>query len=186
MRIAVLGATGRLGAPVAQALGARGHDVRLLSRGASEHRVDLRTGEGLASALSGCQVVIDASNDNSRRAAEVLVEGTRRLLDAEVAAGVSHHVCVSVVGCDRAPLHYYRLKVDQERVISQAPIGWSILRATQFHELIDGMLCFAARARVLPIPAARLQPIASSEVAAAVTDVAQGMPLRGRVEVAGP
>jgi uncharacterized protein YbjT (DUF2867 family) len=100
MRVAIVGGTGMLGRQVAQELRARGHQVRTLSR----HSPDLTTGEGLDVALAGCDVVVDASNDASKRAAETLVEGTRRLLAAEERAGVGHHVGVSIVGCECVPL----------------------------------------------------------------------------------
>jgi nucleoside-diphosphate-sugar epimerase len=108
MRIAIVGGTGTLGGHVATELSSRGHEVRVLSRSAPEYRVDLLTGAGLETALEGCDVVVDASNNAGRKAAAVLVEGTRRLLAAEQAAGVSHHVCVSIVGCDQVPMGYYR------------------------------------------------------------------------------
>jgi uncharacterized protein YbjT (DUF2867 family) len=187
VRIAVAGGTGTLGRAVAEELRGRGHEVRVLSRHAAQYRVDLTTGEGLAEALAGCAVVVDASNAQSGgRAVRTLVEGSRRLLAAGQAAGVGHHVCVSIVGCDRAPVSYYRVKVDQERVVEQGPVPWTIVRATQFHELLGSVLDAAGRWRVVPVPRARLQTVAVCEVAAAVADVATGTPRRGRVEVAGP
>jgi uncharacterized protein YbjT (DUF2867 family) len=186
MRIAVAGGTGTLGRHVAEELGARGHDVRVLSRNAPVYRVDLTTGAGLGAALDGCDVVVDAANNSSRRAALTLVDGSRRLLAAGRAAGVRHHVCVSIVGCERIPLGYYRAKADQERVVEQGPVPWSLVRATQFHELIAAALDALGRWRVLPVPRARLQTIASVEVARVVADVAEGAPLGRRIEVAGP
>jgi nucleoside-diphosphate-sugar epimerase len=110
MRIAIVGGTGTLGRHVTAELAARGHDVRVLSRGSAQHPVDLVTGQGLAAALDGCAVVIDASNASApKRAAQVLVEGSRRLLAAEQQAGVSHHVGISIVGCERVPMGYYRI-----------------------------------------------------------------------------
>lgn len=187
MRIAVAGGTGTIGRRVAEELRARGHEVRVLSRGAPEYRVDLTTGEGLGRALEGCDVVVDAANSSSSRlAAQILVEGSRRLLAAESAAGVGHHVCVSIVGCEKVPLGYFRLKADQERVVEQGPVPWSIVRATQFHELVASTFASAGRMRMVPVPRARLQTIASSEVAGVVADVAEGVARRQRIEVAGP
>ncbi|WP_165984899.1 SDR family oxidoreductase [Streptomyces sp. YIM 98790] len=187
MRIAVAGGTGTLGREVAGELRSRGHQVRVLSRRSEEYPVDLTTGAGLAGALDGCQAVVDASNASSaRRARETLVEGTRRLLAAGAEAGVGHHVCVSIVGCDRVPLGYYRIKTEQERVVREGGVPWSIVRATQFHELAAGVLDAAGRRRLLPVPRALLQTVAAAEAARAVAGVAEGTPLNGRTEVAGP
>ncbi|WP_244501288.1 SDR family oxidoreductase [Streptomyces sp. TP-A0874] len=187
MRIAVVGGTGTLGRQVAEELGRRGHEVRALSRGAREFPIDLRTGEGLPEALEGCDAVVDASNASSAtRAAETLVEGSKRLLTAERTAGVRHHVCVSIVGCDQAGLAYYRVKTEQERVVEQEPVPWTIVRATQFHELVDALFTTAARWRVIPVPRVPLQTVRSAEAARAVADIAEGTALRERVQVAGP
>ena len=186
MRIAITGGTGTLGSLVAAELAGRGNDVRVLSRSAPEYRVDLTTGAGLARALEGCDVVIDASNNSSRHAAEILVEGSRRLLAAEHTAGVSHHVCISIVGCEQVPMSYFRVKAEQERVTEQGAVPWSMVRATQFHELALATLTAAARWGMLPVPRARLQTVACAEVARVVADVAEGTPQKERVEVAGP
>jgi uncharacterized protein YbjT (DUF2867 family) len=186
MRIAIAGGTGTLGRPVAEALRSRGHEVRVLSRRGPEHRVDVTTGEGLAEALEGVDVVVDATNDSSKRAADTLVEGSRRLLGAEEVAGVGHHVCVSIVGCELVPARYLRIKAEQERVVEEGPQPWSIVRATQFHELVDMALAPAARKHLMPVPRVPLQTVASTEVARVVADVAEGAPRRGRVEVVGP
>lgn len=187
MRIAILGGTGTLGSHVTTELTARGHDVRVLSRRSQQYRVDLSTGEGLAAAIDGCAAVIDASNASApRRAAQVLVDGSRRLLAAEQKCGVGHHVGISIVGCERVPTGYYRVKVAQEEVIRAASVPWTLVRATQFHELVDMALTAAARWRVVPIPAARFQTIAAAEVARVVADVAEREPSRTGIEVAGP
>ncbi|MDK1473485.1 NAD(P)H-binding protein [Streptomyces sp. 549] len=187
MRIAIAGGTGTLGRRVAAELGARGHEVRVLSRSAPEYRVDLTTGAGLDEALLGVDAVVDASNNASTKgAARTLVDGSRRLLAAGEAAGVRHHVCVSIVGCERVPMGYYRTKAEQERVVERGPLPWTLLRATQFHELAAGAVAAGARWRVLPAPGARLQTVAAAEVAVAVADVAEKPAARDRVEVAGP
>lgn len=186
MRIAIVGGTGTLGGHLTTELAARGHEVRVLSRAAPVYRVDLATGAGLESALSGCDVVVDASNNASRKAAEILVGGTRRLLAAGQAAGVSHHVGVSIVGCDQVPMGYYRIKTEQENLIAQSPVPWTIVRATQFHELVARAFETAARFRVLPAPRALLQPIACAEVARYIAGVAEQPPRRERPAVAGP
>jgi uncharacterized protein YbjT (DUF2867 family) len=148
--------------------------------------VDLATGEGLPRALEGCDVVVDASNDASRSAARTLVEGSRRLLAAEAAAGVAHHVGVSIVGCERFPSGYFRVKAEQERVVEDGAVPWTIVRATQFHELVATGLASVAAWGLVPLPRALLQTVASEEAARAVADVAQGVPRRRRVAVVGP
>ncbi len=186
MRIAIVGGTGTLGRHVAADLAERGHEVRVLSR-SSDYPVDLTTGEGLQKALDGCAAVVDASNASSpKRAKPVLVEGSRRLLAAEQHAGVSHHVCVSIVGCDRVPMGYYRVKVEQERVVEHGAVPWSIVQATQFHELAAAALAAAGKFRLVPVPNMSLQTVAAAEVAHAVADVAEDAPRLGRMRVGGP
>ncbi|WP_328535739.1 SDR family oxidoreductase [Streptomyces sp. NBC_00344] len=189
MKIAIVGGTGTLGRPVAEELSSRGHGVRVLSRRSQEYRVDLVTGEGLEAGLKGCDVVVDATNSASasaRKSARTLVGGSRRLLAAEEAAGVGHHVCVSIVGCDRMPMGYYRVKTEQERVVEQGRVPWTIVRATQFHGFVASGFAAAARWGVIPVPKGRLQTVAVEEVARAVAGVAERPPRRDRVEVAGP
>ena len=187
MRIAIAGGTGTLGRYVAAELRSRGHDVRVLSRKSPDYPVDLITGEGLEAALEGCDVVVDATNDQSKHAERTLVDGARRLLAAEDHAGVGHHICVSIVGCDEVPMGYFQLKVQQEQVVENGPVPWSIVRATQFHELIVSTIAPTAdKMRMVPVPHARLQTVAAVEVAAVIADVAEGAPTRSRLEVAGP
>jgi uncharacterized protein YbjT (DUF2867 family) len=187
MRIAVIGGTGTLGKHVCAELATRGHEVRPLGRSSTDFPVDLTTGEGLRAALDGCSAVVDAANATSaRRAAEVLVEGSRRLLAAEQQAGVGHHVCISIVGCERVPMGYYKVKVEQEGVVRQGGVPYTIVRATQFHELVAAALGAVGKYHVLPVPKLQLQPVAAAEVARVVADVAAGRPGRERVQVAGP
>lgn len=185
MHIAVVGGTGTLGRLVSAELSRRGHDVRALSRSSPEFPVDLTSGRGLASALAGCGAVVDASN-NQRQARQVMVDGSARLLAAEQEAGVGHHVCISIVGCDRVSMGYYRVKVDQERVVAQGPVPWTIVRATQFHELVAGLFTAAARYRVLPAPVMPMQPVAAADVARVLADAAESDLSGGRISVAGP
>jgi len=181
-----MGGTGLLGRQVSGELRARGHEVRVVSRSAPRYRADLTTGAGLDEAVAGCDVIVDASNNSSKTAAVTLVEGTRRLLAAGQRAGVPHHVCVSVVGCDQIPMSYFRVKAAQEGTVTEGPVPWTIVRATQFHEYLAAMLAAGARYGVLPAPRAWLQPVASAEVARVVADVAVSGPRQRRVEVAGP
>ena len=180
MRIAIIGGTGTLGRHVAGQLRSHGHQVRILGRSAPGNRVDLTTGEGLDAALKGCDAVVDASNNSSRQAGEVLVNGSRRLLAAEEAAGVGHHVAVSIVGCELTPFSYFQVKAEQERVVERGRVPWSIVRATQFHELAAATLEGLARWGLLPLPRALLQTVAAAEVAQVVADVAAKPPLRAR------
>jgi uncharacterized protein YbjT (DUF2867 family) len=185
MRIAIVGGAGTLGKHITAELTRRGHEVRVLSRSSPAFPVDLSTGTGLETALAGCSTVVDASN-SQRKAHQVLVDGTRRLLAAEQRVGVGHHVCVSIVGCDRVPVAYYRVKTAQEQLVQAGPVPWSIVRATQFHELAASLFAASARYRVLPAPQLPLQPVAAAEVATAVATAAEGQPAGGRTQVAGP
>ncbi|HMD92426.1 MAG TPA: NAD(P)H-binding protein [Trebonia sp.] len=162
MRIAIVGGTGMLGRRVGDELLARGHEVRVLSRGAPEYRVDLTTGAGLDKALDGCEVVIDASNNSSRSAATTLVDGTLRLLAAGQEAGVAHHVVTSIVGCELVPMGYFRVKAEQEDLVARGTVPWTIVRATQFHEYVAAMFGAGARWRALPVPRALLGAVAAA------------------------
>lgn len=194
MMVAVLGGTGVLGKPLVAELAARGDGVRALSRtapsklpaGASHHSVDLTTGDGLAEALSGVEVVVDASNSSPRNAGPVLVEGTKRLLAAGARAGVRHHVGISIVGCDRVPTPYYKVKVEQEQAIASGGSPWSLLRATQFHSLLGWAFSQAGKARLMPTGSARLQPIAPAVVAARLAEIAHAEPAGRLGDIAGP
>jgi uncharacterized protein YbjT (DUF2867 family) len=187
MRIGVLGGTGNIGRRVVAALARDGHELRALSRSAPQYAVNLATGAGLPAALEGCEVVVDASNGpSSGKARAVLVEGSRRLLALERRLGVAHHVCVSIVGIEEVPLPYYRVKVEQERIVKAGGVPWSIVRATQLHDLVGGMLASAGRLHVLPAVEARVQPLAVEEAAEVVAAVAAGEPRRALTTVAGP
>jgi uncharacterized protein YbjT (DUF2867 family) len=187
MDIAIIGGTGTLGGAVVAELCRRGHVARVLSRSSTEHPVDLETGAGLDAALAGVDVVVNAVNgEPSKKGRGVLVDGTRRLLAAEAAAGVGHHVEIGIVGSDRVPMDYYALKIEQERLVLDGAVPWSIVRATQFHEFVAWVFDSAAKKRVLPGGGVPLQSVAVGEVAVAVADVAEGEPLRRIVNVAGP
>jgi uncharacterized protein YbjT (DUF2867 family) len=194
MRIAVFGGTGTLGRPLVEMLAGQGHAVRVLSRsapsrplpdGASHSRVDLTNGEGLAAALDGVETVVDAASSRSQ-AREVLVEGTARLAAAGARAGVRHHLLISIVGCDRVPMSYYRHKTAQEQALTAAAVPWSILRATQFHDLLDGTFTAAARLGLRPTGAARLQPIDVDVVAERMATAAVAPPGGALPSLAGP
>ncbi len=184
--IAVVGGTGTLGRLVVAELQAAGADVRVLSRSAPQFPVDLTTGAGLAAALAGCDVVVDASNGSPRAPRAVLVDGAGRLVTAAAEAGVGHLVLASIVGVDGVPARYQQAKVAQEEVVRAGAVPWSIVRATQFHELVDAALSALARFRVLPRMRAPLQPVAAAEAAAQVAAVALGGPTFATRNVAGP
>jgi uncharacterized protein YbjT (DUF2867 family) len=195
MRVAVIGGTGGLGSLVVAELVARGDAVRAVSRtapaagtlpaGVEHARADLASGDGVAAALDGVEAVVDASNER-RRARDVLVDGTLRLVAAGADAGVRHHVAISIVGCDRVPNAYYDAKVAQEQALASGSVPWSVLRATQFHTLLAEVFAAAARRRLLPTGPIPLQPIDTPVVARRLADVVHAGP-GGRVaDLAGP
>jgi len=193
MRVAVIGGTGTLGARLVENLVGRGDEVRSLSRGAagplpfgaSHWRADLRNGEGLVEGLDGVEVVIDAANA-TKRAEETFVGGTLRLLETGAAADVRHHLTISIVGCDRVPLGYYRVKTRQEEALASGPLPWSLLRATQFHSLLDGVFSTAAKCGVRLTGKAQLQPVDPAVVAARLADAAHAEPVGRLADIAGP
>lgn len=195
MRVAVVGGTGMLGALVVERLVRRGHEAHVLSRHAppgvrisTYRRVDLASGEGLPEALSGVEAVVDASNvaRPGRRARSVLVDGTGRLLRAEAEVGVVHHVLISIVGIERVPFSYYRVKLEQERALVQSRVPVSVVRSTQFHQLLDRVFESASRFGVLPAGRIPLQPVDPREVADVLVCALEQGPWRERREVAGP
>ena len=193
MRLAVAGGTGTLGTPLVTELSRRGDEVLVLSRapsgglpvGVSHRPIDLSNEAGLAETLVGAEVVIDATNTPSNRGKE-LVAITRRLLDASAAAGVGHFVGVSIVGCELVPIAYYKAKLAQEEAIAAGPIPWSLMRATQFHDLLAWAFGAAARWRILPTGSARLQPVDVQVVAERMADAACAEPAGRLPDVAGP
>lgn len=180
---AVIGGTGTLGRPLVAELRRRGLEVRVLSRGSAEHPVDLVSGQGLGRALAGVDVIVNAANGPpSRRAEAVLVDGTRRMLEISPA----HHVCVSIVGIEDVPMGYYGVKVAQEEAVRASGRPWTIVRATQFHELLGRLVQGTARFRIALRSQALFQPVAVSEVATALADFAQTPRPHATLSVAGP
>jgi uncharacterized protein YbjT (DUF2867 family) len=186
MNIAVVGGTGALGRRTVRDLRLRGHNVRALSRRSLEYPVDLTTGEGLAHALKGCDVIVDASNDLSRRAEKTFVQGSRRLLAAEEVAGVHHHVCISIVGIDKVPVGYYGIKLAQERAVEEGSIPWTIVRSTQFQEFCERLIATGARWPMIPVPRALVQPVAIADASHAIAEICERSPRLSCVNVAGP
>jgi uncharacterized protein YbjT (DUF2867 family) len=186
MRIAVAGGTGVVGRHLVTALGAAGHEPVVLARSVGVH---LTTGGGLGDALREVEVVVDVSNvTTTRRAVAERFFGAaaRHLLDAGARAGVGHHVVLSIVGVDRVDQGYYEGKRLQERLVLDGPVPASVLRATQFHEFAGQLLQRLGRSPVVAVPRMLSQPIAASEVAEALVDLALAEPA-GRVpDLAGP
>jgi uncharacterized protein YbjT (DUF2867 family) len=187
MKIVIIGGTGLIGSKVVSRLRGQGQEALPAS---PDTGVNTLTGEGLDQVLTGAAVVIDVSNSPSFDDAAVLrffETSTGNLLAAEAAAGVGHHVALSVVGCDRMlESGYFRAKVAQEKLIRNSPIPYSIVRATQFFEFVKRIADEATdgnRVRIAPV---LFQPMAAQDVADAVSRVAVGPPLNGVVEVAGP
>jgi uncharacterized protein YbjT (DUF2867 family) len=187
MKIVVIGGTGLIGAKLVTKLGEHGHEA---VAAAPSTGVNTLTGEGLTEALAGASVVIDVSNSPSFEDTAVLEffeTSTRTLLAAEAAAGVGHHVALSVVGTERLPQSgYFRAKIAQEKLIENSSIPFSIVHATQFFEFVRSIADAATDGGTVRMAPVLFQPIAGDEVAQAVGRISVGSPLNGRVEVAGP
>ena len=187
MKIVVIGGTGLIGSKT----------VAILRRGSQEvvaaapqNGINTITGEGLKEAMAGTQVVIDLANSPSlddKAVLEFFETSGRNLFAAETAAGVRHHVMLSIVGTDRTPDNgYFRAKVGQEKLVETSGIPYTIVRSTQFLESLRGIAASAADGNIVRISPGLFQPIAADEVAATVADVALASPRNGIVEIAGP
>jgi uncharacterized protein YbjT (DUF2867 family) len=187
MRIVVIGGSGLIGSKVVAILRQTNHEVLAAS---PRTGVNAMTGEGLKEALANAQVVIDLANSPSFEDAAVLnffETSGRNLLAAAKAAGVGHHVALSIVGTDRTPENgYFRAKVAQEKIIVGSGVPYTIVRATQFMEFIGGIAASATEGNVVRMAPGAFQPIAADDVAAIVADVAQAPPRNGIVDIAGP
>jgi uncharacterized protein YbjT (DUF2867 family) len=187
MKIVVIGGTGISGKKLIPLLRERGHEAVAASPSSG---VNTLTGEGLAEVLAGAQVVVDVSNSPSfedRAVLEFFETSGRNLLAAEAAAGVGHHVALSVVGADRIPdSGYMRAKVAQERLIQGGKVPYTIVRATQFFEFLGAIAGSGAAGDAVRLPDAPMQPLAADDVAAALADVAVGPPANATLELAGP
>ena len=186
MRIVVVGGTGLIGSKLAPKLRDDGHEAVVVGF----PQINTLTGEGIAEALSGADVVVDVTNSPSFDDAAVLsffTTSTRNLLAAEAAEGVRHHVALSVVGTERlSESGYFRGKIAQEELIKAGPIPYSIVHATQFFEFVQSIADGATTGNVVKLSSALIQPMAADDVASAVARVAEGAPINGVVEVAGP
>src|SRR5438552_4319904 len=187
MKIIVIGGTGLIGSKVVEKLGAQGHQAVPASPNSGVNTV---TGEGLAEVLKGASVVVDVSNSPSWEDTAVLKffeTSTRNLLTYEKAAGVGHHVALSVVGTDRlSESGYFRAKIAQEKLIKESPIPYSIVHATQFFEFLKGLADISMVDGKVHLPPVFFQPMAADDVATAVGKIAVAEAVNGIVEIAGP
>jgi len=187
MKIVIIGGTGLIGSKVVRKLREQGNDAVPAS---PDTGVNTLTGDGLAEVLKGVAVVVDVSNSPSFEDAAVLdffQTSTANLLKTEAAAGVRHHVALSVVGTDRlSESGYMRAKIAQEKLIEGSSIPYSIVHATQFFEFIKSIADAATQGDTVRLAPVLIQPMAAEDVATAVAGVAVGAPLNGILEVAGP
>jgi uncharacterized protein YbjT (DUF2867 family) len=187
MKIVVIGGTGLIGSKLITRLNALGHEA---VAAAPNTGVNTLTGEGLAEVLKGAQVVVDVSNSPSFEDAAVMnffQTSTRNLLSCEAAAGVGHHVALSIVGSERLPQSgYMRAKVAQEKLIKEGPIPYTIVHATQFFEFTKRIADEATVGDSVRLPPVLFQPMAADDVASALCNVAISSALKGSIEIAGP
>ncbi|EJL95208.1 putative nucleoside-diphosphate sugar epimerase [Pseudomonas sp. GM102] len=187
MKIVVIGGTGLIGSKLVHNLRERGHDVLAAAPSTGVNSI---TREGLAQAMDGADIVVDVANAPSwedQAVLEFFETSSRNLLAAEAAAGVRHHVALSIVGSERLPENgYFRAKVAQENLIKASGIPYTILRATQFFEFVGGIAQAATVGEEICLSPALIQPMASDDVVAALTEVTLATPVNGTVEVAGP
>ena len=187
MKIVVIGGSGLIGSKLVPRLREKGHEAIAASPSSG---VDTVTGAGLAEAMKGASVTVDVSNAPSWEDTAVLKffeTSTRNLLTCEAAAGVGHHVALSVVGCDRMfESGYFRAKIAQENLIKGSSVPYSIVRATQFFEFVKGIADFSTDGNKVRLPSALIQPMAADDVANAVGRIAMGSPVNGTVEIGGP
>lgn len=187
MKIVVIGGSGLIGTKLIAKLVEHGHEAIAAS---PKSGVNTLTGEGLKEVLEDASVVVDVSNSPSFEAAAVMnffTTSTRNLLAAEKAAGVEHHVALSVVGVDRLPESaYFRAKIAQEKLIQESTVPYSIIRATQFYEFLKSIADSSAQDGKVRLAPVFIQPMAAADVAKAIDKVATGMPVNGVLEIAGP
>ena len=187
MKIVVIGGTGLIGSKLVKKLGELGHEAVAASPNTGVNSV---TGEGLADALKGASAVVDVTNSPSWEDAAVLKffeTSTRNLLANEAAAGVGHHVALSVVGTERLlESGFFRAKLAQENLIKASSIPYSIVRATQFFEFVKQIADFSTAGNQVRLPPALFQPMAADDVASAMTRIATNSPVNGTIEIGGP
>jgi uncharacterized protein YbjT (DUF2867 family) len=187
MKIVVIGGHGRIGSKIVEKLGEHGQEAVAADLGTGVNTI---TGEGLAEAFEGADVVVDVSNSPSFEDDAVMDffrTSTRNILVAEQAAHIGHHVAMSIVGTDSLPdSGYLRAKVAQEELIEASSIPYTIVRSTQFYEFVESIATAATDGDTVRVPSASIQPVAAADAARAVGRIAVGRPVNGIVEVAGP
>ncbi len=186
MKIVVIGGTGLIGSKTVANLRKAGHEVLAASPNSGVNTI---TGEGLKAAVAGAQVVVDLANSPSfedKAVLEFFQTAGRNIFAAEAAAGVRHHVALSIVGTDRTDNGYFRAKVAQEKLIEASGIPYTIVRSTQFLEFLGALAAESADGNTIRLSPCLFQPIAADDVATAVADVALAAPRNGIVEIAGP
>jgi uncharacterized protein YbjT (DUF2867 family) len=187
MKVLVIGGTGLIGSRLVTNLRARGHEAVAASPKTGVNSV---TGDGLADALKGASVVIDVTNSPSWEDSEVLKffeTSTRNLLASEAAAGVGHHVALSVVGTERLlESGFFRAKLSQENLIKASRNPFTIVRATQFFEFVKQIVDYSTEGDIVRMPPALIQPMAADDVASALARIATNLPVNGTVEIGGP
>ena len=187
MKITVIGGSGLIGTKLVNKLRERDHEAVPASPSSGVNTI---TGEGLAQALAGAQVVVDLTNAPSwedQAVLEFFQTSGRNLLAADAAASVRHHVALSIVGTDRTPENgYFRAKVAQEKLIETSGIPYTIIRSTQFMEFLGAIAASSTAGNIVRISPGLFQPIAADDVAAIVADVTLSSPRNGIVEIAGP
>jgi uncharacterized protein YbjT (DUF2867 family) len=185
MKIVVIG-TGLIGSKTIAILRRGGHEV---IAGSPKTGINTITGEGLKGAMAGAQVTVDLTNSPSfedKAVLEFFETSGRNLLAAEAAAGVKHHVALSIVGIDRSDNGYFRAKLAQEKLIKTSGIPYTIIRSTQFLEFLGGIADSSAEGNIVRLPPGLFQPIAADDVAPVVAEVALAAPRNGIIEIAGP
>src|ERR1700756_4131172 len=186
MKIVVIGGTGLIGSKTVAILRQGGHEVFAASPKSGVHSI---TGEGVKEAVAGAQVVIDLANSPSfgdKAVLEFFETAGRNLLPAEAAAGVRHHVALSIVAIDRTDNGYFRAKLAQEKLIEASGVPYTIIRATQFMEFLGGIADSSADGNTVRLPPVLFQPIAADDIAPIVAEGALAAPRGGIVEIAGP
>lgn len=187
MKIVVIGGSGLIGTKLVKNLSQKGHEAIAASPASGVNTI---TGEGLAEVLKGAEVVVDVANSPSfedKAVLEFFETSGRNLLAAEIAAGVKHHIALSVVGTERLPdSGYLRAKKAQEKLIKNSGVPYTIVHSTQFFEFLGGIAQSAAVGETISLPPAFFQPISSDDVAEALTEVAVKTPVNGTIEIAGP
>jgi len=186
MKIVVIGGTGLIGSKTVAILRQGGHEVVAASPNSGVNTI---TGEGVKEAVAGAQVVIDLANSPSfedKAVLEFFETAGRNLLPAEVAAGVRHHVALSIVGTDRSDNGYFHAKVAQEKLIEASGVPYTIIRSTQFMEFLRGIADEGTKGNTVRLSPGLFQPIAADDVAPIVAEVALAAPRNGIVEIAGP